>query len=141
MSDSFSKLIMEVIPPLVRLIRAEIKVAASGKITFPQYRVLANINRGLRTVSEIAEHQGVSQPAMTKTVNHLVKQGFVSKEKSSEDARQTLLSLTSSGSSMRQKIRSSAQKKIDIYFKDLSKGDKSQIISSLQILRDAIIED
>lgn len=131
MDAEFSKTLLDVIPPLIRLIRAEIKVAAAESITFPKYRVLANIKRGLATVSEIAEHQGVSQPAMTKMVNALVKDELVQRKKSTKDARQTILSLTTKGSQLHQSVRSGAQKRLTKRFGGMNAKDKTNLLNAL----------
>src|SRR5690606_8070856 len=88
---------LEVIPPLVWIIRSEIRSSAAPILTMPQFRVLANIHNGMNTVSEIAAHQGVSQPAMTKMVNGLEKRGLVRREVNKKDTRQVFLSLTAKG--------------------------------------------
>ena len=136
--NELSKLLLEVVPPLIRLIRAEIKNAASGTLTFPQFRVLANIHRGLNTVGEIAEHHGVSQPAMTKMVNHLVEMGYIEKTKSFADARCSILVLTSKGKKTRQKIWDKAQTQLSGHLGSISKKDSKTIIDSLLRLKETM---
>lgn len=57
-------------------------------MTVPQFRILAAIKRGLQYTSQIAEHQGVSQPTMFKMVNGSVKRGLVKRLSEKDDRRQ-----------------------------------------------------
>ena len=49
---------------------------AKPQLTIAQLRILAKLNQALFTVSEMAEWQGVSAPAMSKMVGILEKRGL-----------------------------------------------------------------
>jgi len=134
----FAKTLLDVIPPLVRMIRSEIRGAAPGVLTVPQFRALANISRGLNTVSEIAEHHGVSQPAMTKMVNGLVKRGLVRRKTNQEDVRQILLTLTPKGKSLHKSTWNTAQKSIGKRLRSIPPKERSPLIQALLTLRSAL---
>lgn len=132
--------LLEVIPPLVHFIRAEIRNAASSVLTVPQYRVLAHIRRGLNTVGAIAEHHGVSQPAMTKMVNGLEERGLVKRATDPEDTRQTILTLTEKGKKLQKKTWDDAQKRIAKRLEAIPRAEREAILQSLKTLSVVLIK-
>lgn len=130
-----SKTLFEVVIPLVHLIRSEVKQSSPQGINFPSFRVLANVNRGLNTVGAIAEHHGVSQPAMTKLVNLLVKKGLIIKKQCDVDKRKTLLSLTKVGLEIYEATLAKAYERIDHRFNELSSKEKKHIVDALLKLK------
>jgi DNA-binding MarR family transcriptional regulator len=127
----FAKVLLDSIPPLVRLIRSELKMAAPQDLTVPQFRVLAQIHHGINTVSEIAEMHVVSQPAMTKMVGTLVRRGFIHKKVNQKNTRQIHLSLTTKGQLLHNLTWQSAQRRIAKKFKDVPEFERELIINSL----------
>ncbi len=49
------------------------------------------------TVSDLARHNAVSPPTISKSIDMLVRRGWVERSRSSGDRRQTLVALTSKG--------------------------------------------
>jgi len=135
----FAKALLDTIPPLIRLIRTEVRGAAVNFLSVPQFRVLANIKNGLNTVSQIAEHQGISQPAMTKLVNGLVKKNLVLKKKSMIDGRETFLFLTPKGKKLHKTTWSKAQDSIKIRLENINIQNRVLIIKALSILRAELV--
>lgn len=125
-------------PIIIRSIRSELREAASPKISYPQFRALSNIGRGLQTVGELADHHGISQPAMTKTINTLVTEGFVNKNKSQEDARLTILSLSGKGEKLYKDVWDEVHEKISQKLKDFPVKNRKAMVSNLQKLRSII---
>ncbi len=125
-------------PIIIRSIRSELKEAASPRISYPQFRALSNIGRGLQTVGELAEHHGISQPAMTKTINILVGEKLVSKNKSTEDARLTILTLSSKGQILYKEVWGEVQEKISLKLKDFPIKNRKAMVSNLEKLRSII---
>lgn len=67
-------------------------------LTLPEMNTIAAIGVGNSyPMNVIAERVGVTMGTLTTTVNHLVKKGFVQRERCSSDRRQVLVSLTSKG--------------------------------------------
>lgn len=125
-------------PIIIRSIRSELKEAASPRISYPQFRALSNIGRGLQTVGELAEHHGISQPAMTKTINILVGEKLVSKNKSTEDARLTILTLSPKGQILYKEVWGEVQEKISLKLKDFPIKNRKAMVSNLEKLRSII---
>lgn len=69
-----------------------------GDLSDAQMSVLAQlVNRGPATPSELAEREHVRPPSMTRTVQHLLDAGLVSREPHPTDGRQVLVTATSQG--------------------------------------------
>lgn len=62
------------------------------------FAVLARINRvGAQTPTQLAEHDRVSTPSMTRTLNALCERGLVEKRPHPTDGRQVLIHATQEG--------------------------------------------
>src|SRR5512135_1440812 len=82
---------------LARRLRQE----RSGEFTPTQMSALATINRnGPMTLGQLADHERVQPPSMTRVVGHLVAAGLLSRTPSSEDRRQALVELTPRGKAL-----------------------------------------
>ena len=76
-----------------------LRVEATGETITPgQYTVLAQLHSdGPRTPRELAEREHVQAPSMTRIVNALAEQGFVSRSAHPEDGRQIQVGITAAG--------------------------------------------
>ena len=76
-----------------------LRVEATGDVITPgQYTVLAQLNDlGPRTLRELAEREHVQAPSMTRIVNALTEQGFVTRNAHPDDGRQVQVGITPSG--------------------------------------------
>jgi DNA-binding MarR family transcriptional regulator len=82
-----------------RLARNELAVRLSAAGLYPgQEQVLFQLDEfGPLSLTEIAERQDVSAPTMTKTVNRMEAQGFLSRATARDDARSMIISMTPEG--------------------------------------------
>ena len=133
-SKDIASQFIEIAPKMVRTTKAEIRHVAQGKITHPQYRILANINRGTNTVSQIALNQGVSQPAMSKNVDALVRKGLIDRVPQSTDRRQITLQLSKKGNTLFQKLKTLAAARLAEKFKVFSPSELAELHDSLTTL-------
>lgn len=118
-----SALWMDLAPMMMRRMRAQVIKASVGALTLPQYRILANINRGLDSIGAIAEHHGVAQPSMSKMIRLMEEKGLVLRRTLSSDKRQSVLSLTAQGRKIFLRVRRKAQKRIAQKMEQLSPED------------------
>ena len=58
------------------------------------------LRHGEQTVGQLAAHERVRPPSMTRTVNHLVEQGYAVRRPSETDGRSTLVDLSEKGRQM-----------------------------------------
>ena len=75
-----------------------LRIEATGDVITPgQYTVLAHLSAGSQTLRELAEREHVQAPSMTRIVNALTDQGFVSRQAHPGDGRQVQVSITQAG--------------------------------------------
>ncbi|MFZ3231484.1 MAG: MarR family transcriptional regulator [Pseudobdellovibrio sp.] len=125
---------IRIAPSMIRAVKAEIQIAADGQITHPQYRILASIDRGNFTVSQIAIDHGVSQPAMSKMVDLLVKKGLIKRSYVSKDRRQIDLKLSAKGLVLFKELKNKAAKNLAKKIKVISKKEQNSLNKSLDQL-------
>ncbi|MDN5892457.1 MAG: MarR family transcriptional regulator [Nocardioides sp.] len=69
-----------------------------NELSIATMAVLGCLNRhGESSVGELARHERVQPPSMTRTVNHLVEGGFAHRRRHESDGRQVLVELTDMG--------------------------------------------
>ena len=76
-----------------------LRVEATGEVITPgQYTVLAVLNSdGPSTLRALAESEHVQAPSMTRIVNALADQGFVTRSAHPDDGRQVRIDITEAG--------------------------------------------
>lgn len=76
-----------------------LRVEATGDVITPgQYTVLAQLHgNGAQTLRALAEREHVQAPSMTRIVNALADQGFVSRTTDPDDGRQVRVGITDAG--------------------------------------------
>jgi DNA-binding MarR family transcriptional regulator len=84
-----------------------LRVEATGDVITPgQYTVLAQLHgHGPRTLRELAEREHVQAPSMTRIVNALADQGFVSRTVNPDDGRQIRVDITPAGGTVMEEAR------------------------------------
>src|SRR3981081_3625457 len=60
-------------------------------------QILASVEDGPRTVTQLAEQEGVAQPTVTNIIMRLEKLGLAVRRRDTSDARKVLLDLTPAG--------------------------------------------
>ena len=84
-----------------------LRIEATGDVITPgQHTVLAHLDAGPQTLRELAEREHVQAPSMTRIVNALTDQGFVSRTPHPEDGRQILVCITPAGEAVLNEARS-----------------------------------
>jgi DNA-binding MarR family transcriptional regulator len=86
----------EVVPAVMRSIFAESRRGAHS-LSPNHMRILRMLSVRTCNLSELAEHQDVSLPSMSTTVQTLVERGWLARAESSKDRRVTQLHLTPKG--------------------------------------------
>lgn len=84
-----------------------LRIEATGDVITPgQYTVLAHLRTESATLRELAEREHVQAPSMTRIVNALTEQGFVSRSPRPEDGRQVQIAITPAGETVLAEARS-----------------------------------
>src|SRR5690349_21174241 len=93
--DNCARALLEVVPPIMRVIRAEMRSQSAPELSVPQFRVLAYVNNHPgASLSEVADHIGLTRPAMSVLVDGLVNRRLMLRETDRSDRRRLTLALT-----------------------------------------------
>ena len=128
--------VIEVVPLVMRTIRVKFRERRAANVNVPQFRVMAylEINQGA-TLSELAYSVGLTLPAMSSLVDHLVSRKLITREKSAVDRRKVHLSLTPEGQQELNTAYEYTQRFLEDKMSSLSEQDLEMIIRSMQILK------
>jgi DNA-binding MarR family transcriptional regulator len=86
-----------VFPTMMRTIFAETR-KSDHHLAHNHFRVLGALASRNCNLSELAEHQNVSLPSMSATVQTLVERGWLERDRSDDDRREITLRMTDEGS-------------------------------------------
>lgn len=93
--------ILDVVPLVMRSLRAEFRSHRGKEINIPQYRAMMYLRRSPgASLSNVAEHLGITSPSTSKLVNDLVERGLIDRQTSPADRRKITLVLTTRGAEL-----------------------------------------
>ena len=117
----------------VRRLRAQ---KSDADLTDGQYSVLAVLDRlGPKTPGEIAAHERVQPPSMTRTVAALAELGLVTRTEHPADRRQVLVALTEAGAATVRETRRRRDAWLARRLADLTPAERDVLARAAEILR------
>lgn len=127
--------VLEVMPLIMRAIRTQMRRQRAPELSLPQFRALAFINRhpGV-SLSDVAEHIGLTLPSMSKLIDGLVARQLVSREISPDDRRYVTLALTESGQTTLQSTRAATQAHLAQLLAALPDSERVTIVQAMLAL-------
>ena len=134
--DECAGQILEVVPLVMRAIRAEMRSHRAPDISVSQFRALAFINRCEgASLSDVAEHIGLALPSMSKMVEGLVARNLVKRETHPRDRRRLTLSLTQEGRAMQKSARAATQRFLAEHLATARPSDRAIVAQAMAVLR------
>ena len=128
--------VLEVIPLVMRTIRAEMRRHRTADLSVPQFRTLAFVDRnGNASLSDVAEHIGLTLPSVSKIVDGLVTRKLVTRQTAPEDRRRMTLALTTRGRSALQATREATRACLAEDLATLTERERETIMQAMTILR------
>ena len=115
-----------------------LRVEATGEVITPgQYTVLAILNGdGPRTLRALADSEHVQAPSMTRIVNALADQGFVTRAAHPDDGRQVQVDITDAGRAVLAEARSQRTAWLAQRVAGLSKEDRLILSRAARIMQE-----
>lgn len=107
---------------------------AVKELTFTQLRILLAIENGKDQVGKLARSANVTQPAMSKIVDHLINLNFIRRDPHPTDRRQIKLSLTPNGIAMTMRVRLKAAEKYVETIKNLPPVDRKKLLDGIAVI-------
>jgi DNA-binding MarR family transcriptional regulator len=118
-------------------------IAASPvALTAPQHRALVLVASGRAdTVGTLQEHLGINQSNVSRLVERLVRRGVVERERSSEDARTVLLSVTPLGRQALDAVTRRRREEVAAVLAAMSERDRADAVRVMRAFDAAAQED
>ncbi len=128
--------LMEIVPQIMQAIRVEMRLGRGANISIPQFRTLRFVQTHPdSSLTDLAEHLGLTPPSVSKLLDGLVKHELVNRQESSADRRRLTLTLTSSGETIVNLSRTSAQANLAQTLNTLSESELETVARAMQILQ------
>ncbi len=134
--EECAALLMDVVPLVMRAVRAEMRCRRAEDLSVPQFRVLAFLSyRAGASLSDVAEHVGLTLPAMSRLVDGLVVRGLVDRATCAADRRRVTLALTERGGALLASARQATEARLAELLSGLSPSDRAALAVALPALR------
>jgi DNA-binding MarR family transcriptional regulator len=129
--------VLEVVPVVMRTIRAKMRQHRAADLSVPQFRTLAFIDRNAEaSLSDVAEHIGLTLPSMSKIVDGLVTRKLVTRQTHPTDRRRMILTLTHSGQTALAASREATRACLAEMLAPLTSAERTTIGQAMENLRE-----
>jgi len=130
--------ILETVPLVMRFIRNQVRQRCTAGLSLPQFRTLVFLNRTKNSsLSAVADHLGLSLPAMSRLINGLVNGRLVERQTVSTNRRQIALTLTTLGQATLEKVRDEIRLRLADSLKNLPAPEQKAVQRAMQVLYQA----
>ncbi|MEI1377858.1 MarR family transcriptional regulator [Nostoc sp. UHCC 0926] len=135
-SEECAARVMDTVPLMMRFIRADMRAHSAAFLSIPQLRSLAFINRNPgASLSDLAEHLGVTSATASATIERLVQRDFVQRIAHPQERRRVLLNLTEDGKHHLKQSQDQTRAHISDLLKGLTQEQISNIEEGLTLLK------
>jgi DNA-binding MarR family transcriptional regulator len=139
--DECAHEVLDVVPLAMRVIRKQLRLHSAQLLSVPQFRTLLFINRNRgASLSEVADHIGLTLPSMSVLVDGLVTRNFVTRRTHQDDRRRVDLTLTERGETTLDIATRATHDHLKSQFSRLSETERSTVVRSMRILRQVFSE-
>ncbi len=128
--------VLEVVPTIMHAIRAEMRGHRAPELSVAQFRMLTFLSRHEgASLSDVADHMGLTLPSMSKMMDGLVTRGLVARQEDPHDRRRVTLALTAEGRKTFDRSRKATQACMSGWLSALSEPERETVISAMEALR------
>lgn len=125
--------LLQVTMMLMRSLSSRMRQGEQG-LTPAHVGILARVSEAPCTLSELARHQCVRLPTMSRSVSMLVEKGLVLRSIPEQNRRQTMVSLTDKGKQSLAAMKKRAQRHVAAVLAPLNASERNQVHTGLAIL-------
>jgi len=128
--------LLEVVPIVMKEIRAQMRSRGSLELTIPQFRVLNFVsrNRGC-SLLEVADHLGLTSPSASTLVDALIERGLMTREEDPMDRRRVRLAVTSRGKAILEDATNATLEYLAGKLAGISAEEREVVARAMKILR------
>lgn len=135
-TEECARELLEVVPLVMRDIRTQMRSTRTPDLTVPQFRTMVFVDRHIgASLSEVAEHIGITLPSASKLVDDLIKNDLMSREEHPEDRRRVSLAVTRRGRTILEASRERTLTYLSERLDETSQSDKEAIVEAMKALR------
>lgn len=133
--------VLEVVPLVMRCLRAEIRRQGQPLLSVPQLRTMIFLkNFPGSSLSSVAEHLGVTKATASTLVEKLVKRGLINRVEHPQERRRHVLTLTAAGIDVFEEVRLATRSRLASLLENLSENQLIQINAGISLLEDIFTE-
>jgi len=126
--------LLQIVPLVMRSVAAELR--AAGELPAPaHFGLLMHLREQPRTLTELAQHGGVSLPTMSNSVTTLVERGWVRRTAPLQDRRVVILEVTAAGRAALARVGRAAEAHLAERLAPLDAGARGRLRGGLAVLR------
>lgn len=129
--------LLDVTMLLMRSISAHMR-QSDRRLAPAQVGILARIGERPCTLSELAQHQAVRLPTISRSISMLADRGLVERSIPEHNRRQTMVRLTAAGRDALAGIKREAERHVDAVLADLSEGERAKVRAAIEVLSRAL---
>jgi DNA-binding MarR family transcriptional regulator len=107
-------------------------------IELTQWATLRRISRSPCTMSALARHKGVGLPTISKSIEMLVRKGWVERWIDKTDRRQTLVRLTAEGRNVLADSRDHLEDLLDRRLSKLTLAERDSLVAQFHRVREVL---
>lgn len=127
--------VLEVVPLIMRTVRTEMRGSSAHDLSVPQFRTLGFVHRHPGTsLSDVAEHIGLTLPSMSKLIDGLVERKLIVRESRANDRRCITLALTARGRTLLDCAHESTQMSLAERLSALRDSERATVVRSMRML-------
>jgi DNA-binding MarR family transcriptional regulator len=135
-TEACAREVLDVVPIVMRSVRAEMRRNRAADLTVPQFRTLKFVDRQPgASLSEVAEHVGLALPSMSTLVEGLVARKLILRNTAADDRRRITLMLTGHGQSLVAETYAASQARLAERLAGLSAAERAAVVQGLEALR------
>jgi len=139
--DECAREVLEVVPRIMSGIRGELRRHGARNLSVPQFRTLLFLGRHEgASLSEVAEHIGLTLPSMSTMIDGLVACGLATRRTHPNDRRRMTLALTDRGQAIMRSARKATQAHLVALLRRLTVADCATVVKAMQVLRPIFTE-
>lgn len=134
----------DVLRELIRILVRDLGVleksdASCCGVSLTQCHAIVEIGRKEKiSLVDLASLLGLDKSTLSRTINNLVESDLVIRDLDKENRRYVSIQLTEEGSSVFRNIEESMDKYYKSIFESIPENKRSQVIESLQLLKEAV---
>lgn len=137
-AEQCASTLLDTIPPLMRMVHSALRRHSGNEEEVPnfgQLRMLEMLRTHAWKLTDLAARHHVAASTMSRTVDLLVKRGWVARQSAPHDRRQVILVLTDAGLLAHQAFAEQSQAIVAELMERLDQQERAKLIDGLAVLQ------